>query len=101
MLNLQLSETNVLFSSVYEVAIQKCEDFPVDGTWLTWGNWQDDATCGVVLSRRTRQCQQPENGGKTCPGSKSQLRSVDTGITCQALTSRSHQLDSCSILFYI
>ncbi|KAJ8306420.1 hypothetical protein KUTeg_016965 [Tegillarca granosa] len=46
----------------------------VDGVWFSWTPWSEcSLTCGNGTKNRSRECNGPYHGGKSCKGPKEDL----------------------------
>ena len=52
---------------------------PVDGYWGPYGSWSScSKNCGGGEQSRTRTCNEPKNGGRSCPGDSKQTKLCNT-----------------------
>ncbi|XP_053398910.1 SCO-spondin-like isoform X2 [Mercenaria mercenaria] len=57
----------------------------VDGSWTSWSMWTNcDATCGVGIRERWRQCTnpRPSSGGKPCSGPQLEIVDCENKVPC-------------------
>ncbi|XP_076073438.1 uncharacterized protein LOC143045037 isoform X3 [Mytilus galloprovincialis] len=84
----------------YEYTGELCEIAMVDGSWSDWDNWTEcSVSCGNGTIQRRRACADPlpDNGGKLCEGSDTEIEicSLEPCRECTELSEPSNSTLSC------
>ncbi|CAG2241794.1 unnamed protein product [Mytilus edulis] len=87
-------------SCEYEYTGELCEIAMVDGSWSDWDNWTEcSVSCGNGTIQRRRACADPlpDNGGKLCEGSDTEIEicSLEHCRECTELIEPSNSTLSC------